>query len=66
MSAPLASTDAGMLRKLAVGPYTATLSSTGTNGLAIIELNAIDGCNGTAKLMNISTRAAIRGGIGDV
>jgi len=41
-SAPLAFTDTGLLRTLPAGAYTATLSSVGSMGLAIIEVQAID------------------------
>jgi len=42
LSAPLVDTDAGMLRSLPAGAYTVTLSSVGSKGLGIIEVQAIE------------------------
>jgi len=66
LTAPLSTTDTGLLRNLPVGAYTANLSSIGKQGIAIIELNLAEGGDSTAKLINISTRAPIRGGAYDV
>jgi len=56
--------DAALLLDLAAGAYTVTLSSMGEKGLGLVGIDAIDGT--AIKLINISTRAPIQGGAGDV
>ncbi|MDM8557989.1 DUF1566 domain-containing protein [Candidatus Parabeggiatoa sp. HSG14] len=61
------STDAGLLLDLPVGAYTATLSSTNAKGLGLIGVDTVDGTSiPLTKLSNISTRAPIQGGAGDI
>lgn len=58
-------TDAGLWVNLTAGAYTVTLSSVGRKGLGRVGVTSIDS-TGTAKLINISTRAPIEGGANDV
>ncbi|EDN72204.1 hypothetical protein BGS_0752 [Beggiatoa sp. SS] len=58
---------AALLRDLKASAYTATLSSVNQDGLAIIEVLAVNAsCNGPVKLANLSTRANIQGGADDI
>jgi len=57
--------DAALLLDLATGAYTVTLSSVGTKGLGLVGIDAI-GDTSAIKLTNISTRAPIQGGAGNV
>jgi len=59
--------DAALLLDLPVGAYTVTLSSVGEKGLGLVGVDAIDGTSiPSTKLINISTRAPIHGGAGDI
>lgn len=61
------STDTGLFRDLSAGAYTATLSSIREKGLGLLGVDAtIVSCNQSTKIINISTRAPIRGGAYDV
>jgi chitodextrinase len=57
--------QAGCLLDLSAGAYTAIMSSVGTMGIGLVGVNALS-TTGTTQLVNISTRAPIRGGVGDV
>ena len=59
------SSDAGLLRELPAGAYTVTLSSVDTFGLGLVGVDDVE-ASSTAKLINLSTRASIRGGVYDL
>jgi uncharacterized repeat protein (TIGR02543 family) len=59
------SLDAGLLLDLPAGAYTATLTSIGNNGLALIGIDEVES-NDNTNLINLSSRASIQGGAGDV
>lgn len=60
------STEAALLLDLPAGAYTAILSSNRSQGVGIIGIDAIGSAVPSVKVINISTRASIRGGDEDV
>ncbi|EDN66763.1 hypothetical protein BGP_1243 [Beggiatoa sp. PS] len=65
MTASFEADDAALFLDLAEGVYTVNLSSVGKTGRGLIGVDAIDS-NQNIKLINISTRAPIRGGANNV
>lgn len=66
--APPKTTDAAVLLDLPAGAYTVTVSSISMQGLGLVSVDAIDaaGTSTPIQLINISTRALILGGAGDI
>jgi len=59
--------DAALLLDLPAGAYTVTLSSVGKKGIGLVGVDTVDGTSiPLTKVTNISTRAPIQGGAGDI
>jgi len=65
---PTTLNDAALLLDLAPGYYTATLSSVGAKGIGLVGIDAIEtnGASTEIELINISARALVQGGDGDI
>jgi hypothetical protein len=59
-------TDAGLLLDLAAGAYTVILSSDGIQGIGLVGVDEVERSTDNVRLINMSTRAPIQGGAGDI
>jgi secreted trypsin-like serine protease len=65
MTSSFEANDAALFLELAAGVYTVNLSSVGQTGRGLVGVDAIDS-NQNIKLINLSTRAPIKGGADNI